>query len=176
MNHWELWRYRLSQLGAIGNLGLALMAVSLLWLVFVTLPLYFKASELVAISTPSKPAVTPAGDASAPSASGEATSKATPAKTMDAALARLFSAARSNGVRIDRGEYSVAASSSDAARQFAINIPVQGSYNAVRGFLSAALNDNPGLMLEQLRVSRPSAEDGELSASLKFTLTLGGAR
>lgn len=176
MNNWQLWRYRLSQLGTAGNLGLALIIASLLWLVFFTLPLYFKAGELKAISAPSKPVAAPAVDAAAPVINTEAATKPAPAKTMNGALSRIFSAAKANGVRIDRGEYSVAASGADASRRFAINMPVQGNYTAIRGFLSQALNDNPGLALEQMRLSRQAADDSELSASLKFALTLGGAR
>lgn len=175
MSHWELWRYRLAQLGAAGNIGLALTVASLLWLMAITLPLYFKASQLTTTSTTQKASAPAAGDA-APPTSGEAAHRAEPAKSMDTALARIFSAAKANGVRIDRGEYSVAANAANASQRFAINMPVQGNYAAIRGFLSTVLNDNPGLALEQMRLSRQSPEDSELSASLKFALTLGGAR
>lgn len=171
---WEMWRYRIRETGPIGMLGLGLIVVSLLWAVSVTIPLYVKAQQLESNTQASRKTAT-SSEQTPPDAATSVAKDAKPATSMDSALKQLFDAASSNGVRIDRGEYSVADSAKGATTRYTVLLPARGSYPALRAFLSQALNGNPGLVLEQLRFTREE-NNPDLSASLKFSLTLGAAR
>lgn len=158
---WNLWFYRLTELRPAGIGGLALLCISLAWTLGSTIPAFRVAQQ---ISSDQKMA-----------AAGVARGTQS-LQTVDIALRQLFAAARANGVRIERGEYSVAEKGSVAPSKIVLNMPVRGDYPGIRKFLSQSLNDNPGLVLEQIRLSRPQAGQSDLAGSVRFTLQVRSPR
>jgi hypothetical protein len=55
-------------------------------------------------------------------------------------------------------------------------LPVTGDYPAVRAFVAEALEREPSLALDGMRLVRESMDLGEIEAELRFTLYLGGGR
>ena len=53
---------------------------------------------------------------------------------------------------------------------------VQGSYSSLRRFVAEALQHDDALLLDQLRLARPSAQARELTADLQWTLLQREAR
>jgi hypothetical protein len=60
--------------------------------------------------------------------------------------------------------------------RYQINLPVTGNYPAVRAFVAEALEREPSLALDGMRLTRERMDSGEIEAELRFTLYLGGAR
>lgn len=93
-------------------------------------------------------------------------------------LTRLFQAAEAAGLALDEGSYRTqferAAKDQAGLGRLVISLPVSGDYSAVRGFLAQALNQDPAVALESLRLSREAMGETELMAELRFALYLGG--
>lgn len=89
-----------------------------------------------------------------------------------ARLARLFTAASRAGLALAEGNYREVRDAKLGLTRLAITLPVTGSYATIRAFLAQALNQEPALALESLRVSRDAIGASELSADLRFTLYL----
>lgn len=93
-------------------------------------------------------------------------------------LTRLFRAAEDAGLTLDEGSYRTqfeAPSPGQAGLgRLVIGLPVSGGYPAVRAFLASALNQDPALALENIRLSREVMSETELVADLRFALYLGG--
>lgn len=88
-------------------------------------------------------------------------------------LSRLFQAAESAGLTLDEGSYRTQLDVSAGLGRLVIGLPVGGTYPAVRGFLAGALNHDPALALEHLRLSREAMDETGLEAKLRFALILG---
>lgn len=93
-------------------------------------------------------------------------------------LTRLFQAAEEAGLALDEGSYRTQFESASKGQaglgRLVISLPVSGSYPAVRGFLARALNQDPAIALENLRLTREAMSETELMAELRFALYLGG--
>jgi hypothetical protein len=93
-------------------------------------------------------------------------------------LTRLFQAAEDAGLALNEGSYRTqfesAAKDQAGLGRLVINLPVSGNYPAIRGFLAQALNQDPALALENLRLTREAMGETELMAELRFALYLGG--
>ena len=90
-----------------------------------------------------------------------------------ARLQALFAAAEAAGLSLDEGSYRTQADANTGITRLLINLPVSGDYLAVRAFLAQALNQDPALALEGLRLSREVMAETELVADLRFALYLG---
>lgn len=93
-----------------------------------------------------------------------------------ARLARLFGAASRAGLNLAEGSYREVRDAKLGLTRLSITLPVAGSYGAIRGFMAQALNQEPALALESLRISRDAIANTELNADLRFTLYLTTAR
>lgn len=91
-------------------------------------------------------------------------------------LTRLFQAAESVGLALDEGSYRTQHDAPAGLGRLVIGLPVSGGYLAVRDFLAEALNQDPALALEHLRLSRETMGETELKAELRFALYLEGRR
>jgi hypothetical protein len=100
---------------------------------------------------------------------------------MPEAVARLFAAAKHAGLILQQGAYRTVGDkqgkekSSDLSR-YQISLPVTGDYPAVRAFVAEALEREPSLALDGMRLVRERMDLGEIEAELRFTLYLGGGR
>lgn len=88
-------------------------------------------------------------------------------------LTRLFRAAETAGLALNEGSYRTQFDGTAGLGRLVISLPVSGGYPAVRGFLAEALNRDPALALEHLRLSREAMDETELAADLRFALALG---
>jgi hypothetical protein len=100
---------------------------------------------------------------------------ALPRERAETALPRLFAAAREHGLRLDEGSYAEVGKAGED-RRLRIDLPISGSYPAVRAFLAEVLDENPALGLESLELARDDIESTQLEARLRFLLNLETAR
>ena len=96
---------------------------------------------------------------------------AVPREQAETALPRLFAAARRHGLRLDEGRYAVTGKG-EPGQRLRIDLPINGSYPALRAFLADVLDDNPALLLESLELSREDIAATELEARPRFVLNL----
>ena len=92
-----------------------------------------------------------------------------------AALRALFDAAAAESLSLERGEYRVVRDPSSRLVRYQIVLPVHGSYVAIRRFVVRAVNEVPGLALEQLDLRRETAASRTIDARVQLTLFLAGA-
>jgi len=117
---------------------------------------------------------------------------ALPRERAETALPRLFAAARHHGLQLDEGRYAETGSSGETGnsgeiakageaksgekRRLRIDLPVNGTYPALRAFLAEVLDENPALLLESLELTRDDIASTELEARLRFVLNLETTR
>jgi len=106
---------------------------------------------------------------------------ALPRERAEAALPRLFAAARHHGLSLDEGRYAETVKPGQSGkvgedgRHLRIDLPVSGPYPALRAFLAEMLDENPALRLESLELRRDDIETTDLEARLRFVLNLEAA-
>ena len=93
---------------------------------------------------------------------------AVPRERVEAALPRLFAAARHHGLVLDEGRYAETRVGNN--RRLHIDLPISGPYPALRAFLAEVLNDDPALLLENLELTREDIATTGLEAHLRFVL------
>lgn len=98
-----------------------------------------------------------------------------PRERVEAALPRLFAAARHHGLSLDEGRYAQTGKAGESPL-LRIDLPVIGGYPNVRAFLAEVLDDNPALRLESLELRRDDIGSTELDARLRFVLNLETSR
>jgi hypothetical protein len=89
------------------------------------------------------------------------------------ALDAVFSAAARERVALDTGEYRVTRERGARLHRYQIVFPVKGSYRAVRRFVARALNNVPGLALDDLALRRESIGSPVVEARVQLTLYMG---
>ncbi len=99
---------------------------------------------------------------------------AVPRERVEAALPRLFAAARHHGLVLDEGRYAETRVGDN--RRMHIDLPINGPYSALRAFLAEVLNDDPALLLEHLELTREDIATTDLEAHLRFVLNLEAPR
>jgi len=100
-----------------------------------------------------------------------------PAEALTGELERLHRLARRAGLDLAQGDYRLERRPS-GLWAYRANLPVRGSYPALRSFTEAVLTDMPGASIEALRFERKVAAEIELSGQLRITLHVrpaGGA-
>jgi hypothetical protein len=164
-------RYAQAWLGWPGTAGIALLAGAALLYVAQVQPLQSDSLELQrqAEQMAKAPPVTP--DASLKAATLSVSLPA--AEQMPESVARMFSAARHAGLSLEQGVYRAASEKSSRLLRYQISLPVNGDYPAVRAFVAEALEREPSLALDSLRMKRDALDQGVVDADLRFTLYLG---
>jgi hypothetical protein len=159
----RLW-FQLIRLGWPGALGFGLLVLALLADRALIVPLEKEAAEqrLAAARQLAAPVIPPPAKPAAP-----------PRATEEAVLKSLFAAAHQHGLVLDEGRYTLGGGA--YAKRLRIDLPISGSYPALRGFLADALEGNPALTLETLELSRDTIEATELEAHPRFLLNLEAA-
>lgn len=168
----DLVRYRLGRLGRAGAAGALLLVAGAAWWQFGVKPLDAQVAAQRADNTRVRVALR-AEAARAAQAGVKASAHPVLAPAAAAALRRLFDAAGRAGLQLDQGEYRLTEVGSAHLRRYQLSLPVDGSYPAIRAFVTEALNDDPALALVAVRLRRESIETPELDAVLNFTLYLG---
>jgi hypothetical protein len=95
------------------------------------------------------------------------TSDAIP-KTLD----RLFTLAQQHGLDIVRSEYRLVRSTDANMTTYQVRFPLKGTYEQVRKFLAAALQEFPFASLDELRLERRRIEDSNVDSQIRFTIYL----
>ena len=165
---WLSWAW--SRLGRPGRLGVLLLVAAGLAGPLATDPLTQEADALSARSErlARRPPPPPAA------ASQDWLAHLPASHAGQAHLARLFAAAEKAGVSLEEGRYRESRDPESGLDRLAIVLPVTGRYPALRAFLANALEGEPSLALEGLRLSRDGIGESEVQAEVRFVLFLGG--
>lgn len=78
--------------------------------------------------------------------------------------------ARAHGFDLPRGQYSVSPLAATPLQRWQLVLPVVTSYPALHAFIAAALERQPNLTLDELKLKRDRIESGELQAELHLSL------
>jgi len=170
---WRLrqWSYRL---GAGGLAGLGLLAAALLLQVFqvaavqrATGTQQARLAELrvAAATRTAEPAPLPVNPLATLPPTGTAAQQ----------IGELERLARSHGLQLPRGQYSVATQAGTGLARWQLVLPVEASYPALHAFLAAALERLPNLTLDELKLKRERIESADLQAELRLSLFVEAA-
>lgn len=85
-------------------------------------------------------------------------------------VSALLGLAVQHGLVSPRSEYRLQPEVRLGLAAYRVDLPVAGSYPALRAFIEDALRADPALALEQLRLRRARAASGEVEAELQFRL------
>lgn len=85
-------------------------------------------------------------------------------------LARLQAAARRQGVSLDQAEFKFTNDPTEPLARYAITLPVQADYRALRRFTRDALRELPGLALDEVQLRRSDPKSPRIEAQLRFVL------
>lgn len=94
----------------------------------------------------------------------------TQAPLPEGAQQTLFALAKRWELELPQGQYKQACDDSGVWCSYRMQLPVVGSYAAVRGFVQDALHTLPGLALDGAAFKREAAATDELEVALRWTL------
>lgn len=83
--------------------------------------------------------------------------------------------AHAYGLELPRGQYSVAQLTGIPLLRWQLILPIEASYPALHGFLAAALERQPNLTLDELKLKRDSIETDVLQTELRMSLFVEAA-
>ena len=161
-------------LGTVGQSGLALLGVTVLFVAFVLGPLQGRERALRDSLERAQRAAAPAG-AQAPSL-GKLDSLYTYLQKSEGPtdwLAKLYGISVATGVQLESATYRSPEEkniSTQKIQRYEIVLPVQGSYPQLREFMRRALAEIPVLSLDQVSLKRESRNAGAVQAELRMTL------
>jgi hypothetical protein len=92
------------------------------------------------------------------------------------ALAAIYSIARTRGLELDRGQYSLSSHATDLYARYEIVLPVEGSDAAVRRFVEDVLRALPHAALEHVEFKREGVAATQVKSKLRIALYLSSAR
>lgn len=87
-------------------------------------------------------------------------------------LARLYQIARTSGLSLRQAEYRLVRERDSHLKRYQIVLPIQGTYPAVRLFVSATLEALPNAALDQVSFERRRIDDRNVDAQVRLTLYL----
>lgn len=90
-------------------------------------------------------------------------------------IGELEQLAHAYGLELPRGQYSVAPLTGTSLLRWQLILPIEASYPALHGFLAAALERQPNLTLDELKLKRDSIETDELQTELRMSLFVEAA-
>lgn len=89
---------------------------------------------------------------------------------MAADLGRIYASAAQHKVELLKGEYQLKEETGSPFVTYVVTLPVHAEYGLVKAFASNVLLDLPHASLDELRLSRETAEVEVLDAVVRFTL------
>jgi len=163
------------QLGAIGLLGIGLLALAGIALLYASQTVH-EAERLQTLTERARERVA--------KLDAEHTDRVSPAERLarfqkwfpdvlntTADLRKIFKAADASHVTLAKGEYSLTAvEGSSDLRRFDVIFPVKERYAPVKGFVADVLNQLPHASLAELHVERPGSAADQLDSRVHFTL------
>jgi Tfp pilus assembly protein PilO len=84
----------------------------------------------------------------------------------------LFASAEKSGLSLNQAEYKLAFDKNGGYYTYLINLPVKGSYGAIRQFCEQVLLAIPFASLDEISFKRDAISNRTLEAKLRFTLYL----
>lgn len=91
-------------------------------------------------------------------------------------LAELYTRADTHGIAIRRVDYRVAAEPATPLQRTTLDLPVQGDFARIHGWLSDVLVAMPELGLEAISLRRAGSESASIEAELRLVLFVGAGR
>lgn len=98
------------------------------------------------------------------------------AEAKEQTLINILALARNHGLTIDSGVYQQANSqgvqraSNSRLVKYAITLPAQGTYPALRNWLAEVMNQTPSLALDEFSLRRDNSNAPTIDAHVRFTL------
>lgn len=93
-----------------------------------------------------------------------------PTGTASQQIGELEQLAQSHGLELPRGQYSVAPVAGSSLLHWQLVLPVDTSYPELHAFLAAALERQPNLALDEIKLKRDQIESADLLAELRMSL------
>lgn len=173
------WRLRW-HLGWTGNIGLALLLLSLLLALGLAWPRTIALQQLqrdVAAMHKAMPRHQGQWIDHSPQASLNTFYQFLPAEQeANALLSQLLQIAEQHGLLPEKVDYALQRDSAASFSRYQLNLPLHGSYRDIRRFMAQALNTTPALALNEITFKRmedgASASPDEVEARLRLTLYL----
>ena len=100
----------------------------------------------------------------------------TPARSVEDPVRILWSTAQQAGLEVLRADYRHQCGAVAWLCAYRIEVPINGSYRALRWFAEQSLARLPQLSLDELEFKRDGVSDDELQARMVFTLHLRDTR
>lgn len=169
MNAWG-WRFRqwARRLALPGLIGLGALAAALVFWLGAVLPLQQTAADQqVRLQQLNRAAATPKAPPPAPFNPLASLPPAGEAAQLIGELERL---ARLHGLKLPRGQYSVASLDSASMQHWRLVLPLETDYPTLHAFLATALERLPSMVLDELKLKRSEIESTELQAELRLSL------
>lgn len=83
-------------------------------------------------------------------------------------LARVHAVARKLGLQLKRADYRLDSQPGRRLDRYQMTVPIEGTYPAIRAFVSAVLRELPTVSLEQIQYQRPDVTEGLVDAQVSF--------
>jgi hypothetical protein len=87
-------------------------------------------------------------------------------------LRTIFDVAGKSGVNINEAEYKAAFDKNGRFHTYQMQLPIKGSYGAIRQFCEAALRAVPFMALDEMSFKRDTVSRNQLEAEVRFTFYL----
>lgn len=91
-------------------------------------------------------------------------------------LQKVYDAAAQHNLSLPRGEYGLTVDAKAGLARYHITLPVQGSYEQLRGFVAAALEAVPTLSLDDIDFQRQTVGETQVNAKVRMSLFLAAQR
>lgn len=174
---WRASRFYLMGLGWPGMLGSALVLGAVLLALFAVLPQHQHAQQLeqdiAALRTRMKHHQAQWIDRS-PQATLKAFYRFLPQQsTVLAEVQKVFDAADTNGIDLDKAEYTMSSDQFANLSRYQVTLPLHGRYTDIRFFVIDLLNTMPALAVNELTFKREDIHTQEVEARLRLTIYLG---
>ena len=85
-------------------------------------------------------------------------------------LGRLIELAAQQGVKLPNGDYRLMPGKDGLFDRYVLNLPVKGSYQTIRSYVSSVRREFPDLVVDDLTLRRENIASTEVEAQLRFVL------
>jgi len=89
---------------------------------------------------------------------------------LNAELGRLIELATQQGLKLPSGDYRLMPGKDGLFDRYVLNLPVKGSYQAIRSYVAAARHEFPDLAVDDITLRRENIASTEVEAQLRFVI------
>ena len=93
-----------------------------------------------------------------------------PKRQLNSELGRLIELATQQGLQLPSGDYRLLPGKDGLFDRYVLNLPVKGSYQTIRRFLTAVRSEFPDLAVEDITLRRDNIGNTEVEAQFRFVL------